>query len=127
MLPVLPEPAAVIVAVPAPIAETSPLPETVATAAFDVVQVNDVPLTVAPFASFATAEACVVPPTVRLLVAGVTAIDATLAVVDPVTRNLAVGTDPAAGHLQSSGAGADTGDLSGRGRGDDTRVTRTCT
>jgi hypothetical protein len=85
MLTVLPAPAAEIVAVPVPTAETSPLLETVATDAFDVVQVNDVPLTVAPFASFATAEACVVPPTVRLLVAGETAIDATVPVDVPVT------------------------------------------
>jgi hypothetical protein len=88
MVPVLPAPAAVIVADPAPTAETSPLLETLATAAFDVVHVNVVPLTVAPLASFATAEACVVPPTARLLVAGDTAIDATVVVV-PATVNVA--------------------------------------
>src|SRR6188768_2260059 len=63
MLPVLPEAAAVMVAEPAATAEMSPLPDTVATAALDVVQVNEVPDIVAPFASFATALACVVPPT----------------------------------------------------------------
>jgi hypothetical protein len=40
MLPVTPEAAARIVAAPAPVAETRPLPDTVATAGFDVVHVK---------------------------------------------------------------------------------------
>src|SRR6186713_251214 len=86
MLPVLPEAAAVMVAEPAATAEMSPLPDTVATAALDVVHVNEVPDIVAPFASLATAVAWVVPPTASVVVAGVTAIELTVVTV-PVTVN----------------------------------------
>jgi hypothetical protein len=57
MLPVKPDAAAYIVAEPALTAETSPPPDTVATAAFDEVHVNDVPAIVAFCASLATALA----------------------------------------------------------------------
>jgi len=83
MLPVTPEAAAWIVADPVPTAVTRPEPDTVATDEFEVVHVNDVPEIVAPCASFAAAEACVVWPTASELLDGVTAMDATVEV--PVT------------------------------------------
>jgi len=86
MLPVTPDAAADIVAEPAPTAETSPLPDTVATAAFDVVHVNDVPATGAPCASFATAPAWILSPAANVLVAGDTAID--VRTTGDVTRNV---------------------------------------
>src|SRR5688572_28350421 len=90
MLPVFPAADAEIVADPAPTAETSPLPDTVATAEFDVVQVKLVPAIATPCASFAVADAWTVCPTVRLLLLGVTTIDATVAGAVTVNSCMAV-------------------------------------
>ena len=76
-VPLCPSLVAVIVAEPAATLVTSPLAETVATAALLVAQVTVRPLRAVPFASFGVAVNCVVAPTVRLAVAGLTVTDAT--------------------------------------------------
>jgi len=76
-VPPFPSLVAVMVAEPAALAPTSPLPLTVATPELLVVQVMVRPVSAFPFASFALATSGCVPPTDRLAVAGVTATDAT--------------------------------------------------
>src|SRR5216684_300925 len=68
---------AVIVAAPAAIPVTTPLPLTVATPALLVAQVIVRPVRGFPFASFGVAVNCTVCPTATLAVAGLTVTDAT--------------------------------------------------
>jgi hypothetical protein len=70
--PVFPSLVAVMIAVPAPVAVTSPLDDTVAT--FGALEAHVIvrPPSVLPEASFATAESAIAPPTVRDVVPGVT-------------------------------------------------------
>src|SRR6266480_3066989 len=65
-VPLCPSLVAVIVAEPAATLVTSPLAETVATAALLVAQVTVRPLRAVPFASFGVAFFLIVPPPVRL-------------------------------------------------------------
>jgi hypothetical protein len=76
-VPLLPSLVAVIVAVPAPAPLTRPLPLTVATARLLLDQVTVRPVSTLPAESFGVAVSCVVPPTYRLAVAGLTATAAT--------------------------------------------------
>src|SRR6266480_3660271 len=76
-VPLCPSLVAVIVAEPAATLVTSPLAETVATAALLVAQVTVRPLRAVPFASFGVAVNWVVAPTVRLAVVGLTVTEAT--------------------------------------------------
>jgi hypothetical protein len=55
-----------MVALPAPVAVTSPAPDTVATLAFELVHVTLRPVNTLPLASFNNAVACVVCPTFTL-------------------------------------------------------------
>lgn len=75
--PLLPSLVAVIVAVPALTAVTTPLPVTVATFVFDDDQVTVRPASVAPPASLVTADACVAAPTATVDDASDTLTDAT--------------------------------------------------
>ena len=76
-VPLWPSLVAVMVAEPAALAPTSPLPFTVATPELLFVQEMVRPVSGFPFASFGVAMSCCVPPTVRLAVAGLTATEAT--------------------------------------------------
>jgi len=76
-VPLCPSLVAVIVAEPAATPVTKPLALTVATAALPVAHVTVRPLRAVPFASFGVAVNWVVPPTVRLAVAGLTVTEAT--------------------------------------------------
>jgi hypothetical protein len=64
--PVTPSLVATMFAVPAPAADTAPVPLTVATAVLELVHAIVRPVRTLPPASFSTAVACVVCPTVRL-------------------------------------------------------------
>jgi hypothetical protein len=75
--PVTPSLVATIFALPAPVAVTTPVLFTVATAVFELVHVIVRPLNTLPFASFNTAVACVVCPIVRLPEPNDTLTDAT--------------------------------------------------
>jgi len=75
--PTFPSLEAVIDAVPARIAVTSPDPETLAMALLLELQLIDRPVRTLLFASRVTAESCTVPPTWRLDVGGDTDTDAT--------------------------------------------------
>src|SRR2546430_3816142 len=75
-VPLLPPLAAVIVAEPAAIAVTKPLPPIVATAALLEVQATLRPVSTLPLASFSVAASCCVPPTGNDAVPGATLTDA---------------------------------------------------
>jgi hypothetical protein len=77
--PVLPSLIATMLALPAAVAVTSPVAFTVATLVFVLDQVTVRPVSTAPVASFVTALACVVCPTVRLPFASVVVTLATAA------------------------------------------------
>jgi hypothetical protein len=68
----LPSAVAVMVAVPAATAVTSPVPDTLALVVSELVQVTCRPLSALPEASRATAASCRVPPTWSVAVSGVT-------------------------------------------------------
>jgi len=76
-VPLLPSLVAVIVAVPTPPPDTSPLPLTEATDALLVAHVTTRPLSELPFASWGIAASCVVCPTVTVAAAGLTITAAT--------------------------------------------------
>jgi len=76
-VPLCPSLVAVITVEPVELALTNPLPLTVATPELLLVQVMVRPVSRFPFASFAVAVNCCVPPTVRLAVAGLTVTEAT--------------------------------------------------
>src|ERR1700719_4569119 len=76
-VPFCPSLVAVIVAVPGATPVTRPLPLTVAAAVLLEPHVTTRPVSAAPFASFGIAVNWIVCPAVRLVVAGVTATDAT--------------------------------------------------
>src|SRR5437773_10959649 len=80
-VPLWPSLVAVIVAGPAAMPVTSPLPFTVATAVFELAHVTTRPVRAVPLASCGVAVSCTVCPTCRLAVAGLTATDATPALV----------------------------------------------
>ena len=86
-VPVFPSLVAVIVAVPAPVAVTTPVEDTVATAVALVVQVIARPVSSAPLASKVFAANGVVWPIVSAALGGDTVTDATGA---PVTLTVAV-------------------------------------
>jgi hypothetical protein len=93
-VPLWPSAVAVMLALPVATAVTSPVVETVATAVFVLAQVIVRPMSTLPLASLRTADACVVWPTLRLLVPSDTLTVATGATVtvtctDPVTPPLA--------------------------------------
>src|SRR5712692_3251558 len=69
--------AAVMMAVPAASAVTSPVPFTVATPGLPLVHVTARPVKTFPFASFGVAASCTVCPTMILAVAGLTVTEAT--------------------------------------------------
>src|SRR5204863_9228971 len=77
----LPSLVAVIVAEPAVTLATRPLPLTVATLGLPLVHVTIRPVSVPPAESFGVAVSCTVCPTVRLVVAGEIATEATGTVV----------------------------------------------
>src|SRR5207244_13144809 len=77
----LPSLVAVIVADPAATPATRPLPLTVATLGLPLVHVTIRPVSVPPAESFGVAVSCTVCPTVRLVVAGEIATEATGTVV----------------------------------------------
>src|SRR5712692_3782094 len=79
--------AAVMMAVPAASAVTSPVPFTVATPGLPLVHVTARPVKTFPFASFGVAASCAVRPTSIFAVAGLTVTDATGT---PVTVTAAV-------------------------------------
>jgi hypothetical protein len=91
--PGIPENVAVMVAEPAPTADTSPADDTVAIAAFELAH-DGVPLIAAPLPSFSTAVACVVCPTTSAGDAKVTVTvgeppaPATENAIEPVTPSL---------------------------------------
>jgi hypothetical protein len=76
-VPLWPPLVAVIVAVPAAITVTKPLPDTVATDALLVAQVTALPVSAFPFASSGVAVSCAVCPNDTLAVAGLTTTEAT--------------------------------------------------
>jgi hypothetical protein len=76
-VPVFPSLDAVIVALPAVTAVTTPADDTVATAAFDVLHVTVRPVSTAPAASLVTAVNACVPPTDTVAALGVTSTAAT--------------------------------------------------
>jgi hypothetical protein len=76
-VPFLPSLVAVIVADPAAIAVTRPLPLTVATVGWLLDHVTTRPVSVLPAESFATAESCCVEPIETVALAGVTDREAT--------------------------------------------------
>src|SRR5438309_7057800 len=76
-VPLRPSLVAVIVTDPAATPVTSPVADTVAIAAFELVQLITRPLSTLPAASLVTALSCVVAPTKTFAVAGLTVTDAT--------------------------------------------------
>ena len=74
--PLAPPAAAVIVALPACFAVTTPLEDTLATELLELAHAT-LPLSALPAASLSLAESCCVPPLVRLMEEGDTAIDFT--------------------------------------------------
>src|SRR5437867_718599 len=76
-VPLCPSLVAVIVAVPPATPVTRPLADTVASAAFELVQLITRPLSTFPAASLGIAVSCTAPPTNTVAVAGLTVTDAT--------------------------------------------------
>src|SRR6185437_9638 len=80
-VPFTPSLVAVIVALPLPIAVTTPAPDTVATAGLELLQVTTRPPSAVPPVSSGVATSVRVPPTASVTTLGDTATDATGALV----------------------------------------------